>query len=112
MVQLTTEQRVFVVESHIRLKSYAAVQRELKDRFPEREPLANRTIQENVSKYHTFGTNLNLNKGNSERSRTARTPENIMRVRNVLQDVNEMVDMSNINSFLIIVIRYARVPCT
>ena len=63
MVQLTTEQRVFVVESYIRLKSYATVQREFRDRFPEREPpSAKRTIQENVGKYHNFGTSLNLNK--------------------------------------------------
>ena len=80
MVQLTTEQRGFVVESYIRLKSL----REFSDRFPEREPPVKRTIQENVSKYHAFG--LNLNNGNSGRSRTARTPENIMRVRNVLQN--------------------------
>ena len=48
MVQLATEQRVFVAESYIRLKIYAAVQREFRDRFPEREPPAKRTIQENV----------------------------------------------------------------
>ena len=60
----------------------------------EREPPAKRSIQENV-KYHTFGTSLNLNKGNSRRSRMARTPENIMRVRNVLQ--NNAGNMSNIN---------------
>ena len=67
------------------MKSYAAVQSEFRDRFPERETPAKRAIQENVSKYHTFGTSLNLNKGNSGRSRTARTPENTMRVRNVSQ---------------------------
>ena len=91
MVQLTTEQRVFVVECYIRLKSYAAVQRE----FRIREPPAKRTIQENVSKYHSFGASLYLNKGNSGRSRTARTPENIMRVSNVLQ--NNARNMSNID---------------
>ena len=95
MVQLTTEQRVFVVESFIRLKSYAAVQREFRDRFPEREPPAKRTIQENLSKYHNCGTSLNLNKGNSGRLRTARTPENIMRLRNVSQNIAR--NMSNIN---------------
>ena len=52
---------MFVVESYIRSKSYAAVQREFRDRFPEREPPAKRTSQENLSKYHTFGTSLNLN---------------------------------------------------
>ena len=85
MIQLTTEQRVFVVESYIRLKTYAALQREFRDRFPEPEPPGKRTIQENVSKYHTYDTSLNHNKGNSGRSRTARSQENIMRVRNVLQ---------------------------
>ena len=79
MVQLTTEQRI------------AAVQGEFRDRFPEREPPA---IQENVSKHHTFDTNLNLI-GNSGRSRNARTPENTMRVRNVLQ--NNAGNISNIN---------------
>ena len=62
------------------------MQREFRDRFPEQEPPAKRTIQETVSKYHTFGTSLNRNKGNSERSRTARTPENIIRVMNVSQN--------------------------
>ena len=95
MVQLTTEQRVFVMESYIRLKSYAAVQREFRDRFPGREPPGKQTIQGNVSKYHTFGSSLNLNKGNSGRSRTARTPQNVMRVMNVLQ--NNPQNMSNIN---------------
>ena len=47
------------------------VQRESRERFPDREPPAMRTIQENVSQYHNFGTSLNRNKGNSGRSRSA-----------------------------------------
>ena len=39
---------MFVVESYIRLTSYAAVQIEFRDRFPEREPPAKRTIQKNM----------------------------------------------------------------
>ena len=84
MVQLTTEQRVFIVECYVRSRSYVTVQREFRERFPDREPPAKRTIQENVSKYHNFGTSLNRNKGNSGRSRTARTEENITQVRNLL----------------------------
>jgi hypothetical protein len=43
------------------------------------------TILENVRKYQNAGTSLNLNKGNSGRSRTARTAVNINAVRDLLQ---------------------------
>ena len=89
-----------MVGSYIRLKSYAAVQREFRDHFPEREPPAKRTIRENVSKYHTFGNSLNLNKGNSGRSTTARTPENIMRVSNVLQNNARNISNNIMSSIL------------
>ena len=82
-VQLTT---VFIVECYVRSRSYVTVQREFRKRFSDREPPAKRTIQENVLKYHNFGTSLNRNKGNSRRSKTARTEENITQVRNLLQN--------------------------
>ena len=48
------------------------VQRQFRERFPDR------TIQENVSKYHHCRTSLNRNSGNSG--------ENIAQVRNLLQN--------------------------
>ena len=51
-----------------------------------REAPCKRTIQCNVAKYHSFGTSLNRNKGNSGRSRSFVTDENIERVRELSEN--------------------------
>ena len=51
MVQYTVEQRAFIVETYINLKSYVGVQNSFRERFPDREPPSNRTIRTNVLKY-------------------------------------------------------------
>ena len=85
MVQLTTEQRVFIVTNYTLTQSTTAVRNAFQERFPDRNPPAPSTILENVRKYLNAGTSLNLNKGNSGRRRTIRTAENIDDVRDLLQ---------------------------
>ena len=87
MVQLTPEQRVFVVLNYLtRTQSTTQVRNAFRERFPNRNPPAASTILENVRKYENSGTSLNLNKGNSGRRRTTRTAENIDAVRDLLQE--------------------------
>ena len=84
MVQLTKEQRIFVVLTYWETKSYVATNRLFRQRFPDREPPAKHTIYKNVKKYLEKGMSLNTNKNNSGRRRMALTPENVARVRELL----------------------------
>ena len=84
MVQLTTEQRVFIVLHYTQTQNTTAVQNAFRARFPDRDPPHKTTILRNVRKYSSQGTSLNLNKGNSGRRRTARTEQNIAAVRTLL----------------------------
>lgn len=86
MVQLTTQQRVFVVKTWISTRSFIEVKRLFQNNFPEREPPTRKTIWINVKKYENHGTSLNRNIGNSGRRRTARSDENITRVQDILAD--------------------------
>ena len=86
MVQLTTEQRVFVVETYLRTNSYIRVKQAFAERFGDREPPSKSTIDRNVRKYRNHGTSLNRNKGNSGRRRTATSRENIEAVRHLLEE--------------------------
>lgn len=86
MVQLTTEQRVFVVSIYLETKSFLAVKDAFRRRFPERNCPCNSTIRKNVEKYRQHGTSLNLNKQFSGRRKSVRTPENIEMVRDHLQE--------------------------
>jgi len=81
MVQLTIEQRVFVVTVFHQTGSLQQTRDAFRERFPEREPPAAKTIWANVKKYRDHGTSLNRNKGNSGRRRTGRSEENIEAVR-------------------------------
>ena len=82
MVQLTTEQRVFVVTQFTLISNVTAVQ----NRFPDRNPPVRNTILKNVRKYQNTGTSLNRNKSNSGRRRTARNEANIAAVRELLEE--------------------------
>ena len=86
MVQLTTQQRVFIVLHYNRTQSLLEVQNAFRERFPDRNAPTKTTILKNVRKYSHHGTSLNLNKNNSGRPRTARTPENIAAVRRLLEE--------------------------
>ena len=86
MVQLTTEQRTFIVKKYYETRSYVDVQNAFRQAFPNRNPPAKSTIQHNIRKYETDGTSLNVNKGRSGRRRTVRTAENIEMARQALNE--------------------------
>ena len=86
MVQLTTEQRVFVVTQFTLIPNVTAVQNAFRIRFPDRNPLVRNTILKNVRKYQNIGTSLNRNKSNSGRRRTARNEANTAAVRKLLEE--------------------------
>ena len=86
MVQLSSEQRVFLVETFFRTNSFKQVREQFLLRFPDRNAPSKSTIQRNVEKYRTYGTSLNMNKGNSGPPTRVRTPETIDVVRQLLQD--------------------------
>jgi len=86
MVQLTTEQRVFLVKTFHETRSLQATQNAFQDAFRERPSPAKKTIWANVKKYETHGTSLNRNKGHSGRHRTARSAANIEAVRQQLEE--------------------------
>ena len=61
-MQLTVEQRVFVVTKYLETKSYNAVREAFTRQFPQRNAPTKKTIYKNVKKYQEKGTSLNLNK--------------------------------------------------
>ncbi|KAF2358563.1 Protein of unknown function DUF4817 [Trinorchestia longiramus] len=98
-MQLTTEQRVFVVTTYIRTGSIRQVQHLFEECFPDRRSQCKSVIQNNVRKYQTKGTCLNLNKGCSGRRKTVITEENTEMVRTIIQE-NETVSCRKNNSHL------------
>jgi hypothetical protein len=86
MVQLTLQQRVFVVENFFTTKSYVEVQRLFQIEFPNRLPPTTMTIHRNVIKYRQHATSQNRNSKNSGRRRTGRSNENIDRVQEALEE--------------------------
>ena len=79
-MKLTTEQRVFVVKTFYKTRSYLKVKEVFRGRFPEKDPSINRTIWKSVIKDKTEGINLNINR------RTVRTKETIELVRFHVED--------------------------
>ena len=59
MVQLTIEQRVFVVETFLQIRSLAGTQAVFGEHFPDRDPPSKKTIWANVKKYREHGTSQN-----------------------------------------------------
>jgi len=84
-MQLTNEQRAFVVKRYFETKSFVAVKESFQQRFPGRNSPSKSTIQRNVENYTREGTNHNLNKRRSGRLRTARNQENVNAVRALLE---------------------------
>lgn len=83
-MQLSKQQRVFVVTSYLRTGSFKLVQQDFEQRFPERASPTKKTIWTNVNKFKNEGTTSNLNRERSGCRRTERTRENINRVREKL----------------------------
>ncbi len=86
MVQLTKEQRTFVVKTFHETGSLQRTRDRFDERFPERQPPALRTIWTSVRKFSQHGTILNRNKGNSGRRRYGRSEANIEAVRQRLEE--------------------------
>lgn len=85
-MQLTDEQRAFIVKRYFESKSFVTVQESFQQIYPGRIPPSKSTIQRNVAKYTREGTSHNLNKGRSGSLRTARNQENVNRVRRLLEE--------------------------
>ena len=98
-MQLTKEQRVFVVQTYNKIKSIKQVQVLFAERFPDRRSPSKPAIWKNVRKYQEEGTSLNLNRGRSGRRITVRTQGNIENVRIILQQ-NANVSIRKNNSQL------------
>ena len=105
MVQLTLEQRTFLVKNFFETGSLKVTRKRFAKRFPERRPLALKTIWERKL-FRTFSrmfsshsTTLNRNKGNSRRQRTGRSEANIETVRGP-NDLNEVDALRNYPAFI------------
>ena len=85
-MQLTREQRVFIVLKYQLTQNCERVRREFEQEFPDRVSPTKKTVMRTVRKFTEHGTILNRNKGNSGRRRTMRTPANIEMVRNVIEE--------------------------
>ena len=62
MVQLTPEQRIFVVKNYHETRSFQATQNAFAATFPYRAAPTKKTIWSNVKKYQDHGTSLNRNR--------------------------------------------------
>jgi hypothetical protein len=71
---------------HIRTQSYNEVQLEFEGSFPGRRVPKKISIFYNVQEYRQTGTSANRNRGNSGKTMTARSAENIRVVRDILQN--------------------------
>ena len=95
MMQLTTEQRVFLVKSYFETQSFVEVQRLFALRFPNRNP-----PHKNVQKYLNRGTSLNRNSSSCGRKRTGRSQENIDVVQEELINNPDSISCRRNNSGL------------
>ena len=85
-MQMTVQQRTFLVTNYISNGSFHHVQELFEHKFPGRGSSSKSTIWRNVLKYQQHGTSHNLNQGRSGRNKAARTEENFGMVRDLLQD--------------------------
>ena len=84
IMQLTVEQRVFVVKKYHETGSFVTVRQAFQRQFPGVNPPSKSTIFRNVQKYQNEGTSKNLNKERSGRRRTARSQQNVQQMRQLL----------------------------
>ena len=90
-MQLTVEQRTFLVEVFIRTNNMINVIDQFQERFPERDPPTTKTIKRTIEKFRDRGTVRNQNAGRSGRLRTVRVPENINLVQEIIEENNAPV---------------------
>ncbi|KAF2361513.1 Protein of unknown function DUF4817 [Trinorchestia longiramus] len=85
-MQLTKEQRTFIVEKYFQAKCFQQVIQSFQEHVPERQSPTKMTIWRNVTRCGTEGTSLNLNKGRSGRKRTGRSEENVRIIQGALTE--------------------------
>ena len=84
-MQLTVEQRTFVVQVYFEARSITEVKNRFHQRFRDRQPPSKSSIQKIIKKFQERGTVENQNAGRSGRNRTARTGANINVVRAAIE---------------------------
>ncbi|CAH1800266.1 unnamed protein product [Owenia fusiformis] len=92
-MQLTQDQRVFVVGEWLRSGSLQQVADQFRVRFPDRNVPGKSTIWKNIKKYQREGTSPNLNKGRSGRRRTARSDDPRARIVAAVEDLRGQRDI-------------------
>ena len=92
-MQLTVQQRTFLVTNYLSTGSFHHGQELFEHKFPGRGSPSKSTIWRNVLKYQQHGTSYNLNQG-----KAARTEENIGMVRDLLKD-NQLTVSTRRNEF-------------
>ena len=85
-MQLTNNQRVFIVNCYTDRRSYKLVKERFEEAFPERTSPSKSTIHGTVRKFNYVGTVHNLNKGKSGRLKTIRNEGNIAHVRQMIEE--------------------------
>jgi hypothetical protein len=85
-MQLTREQRIFIVLEFKETKSCEKVRRAFIEKFPLRSSPNKKTVYKTVSKFDEHGSILNRNKGNSGRKITKRTEANVAFVRQLITE--------------------------
>ncbi|KAF2349084.1 Protein of unknown function DUF4817 [Trinorchestia longiramus] len=85
-MQLTKNQRVFIVKYYTGTISYKQVKEKFEKEFPDRTSPSKSTIHDTERKCNNVGTVLNRNKGNSGRLKTIRTEGNIAHVRHLIEE--------------------------
>ncbi|KAF2351997.1 hypothetical protein FHG87_017249 [Trinorchestia longiramus] len=84
-MQLTKEQRTFIVEKYFKQKVSNRSFNHFKSIFL-RQSSTKMTIWRNVTRYRTEETSQNLNKGRSGRKRTGRSEKNVRIVQGTLTE--------------------------
>ncbi|KAF2368920.1 Protein of unknown function DUF4817 [Trinorchestia longiramus] len=85
-MQLTKEQRTFIVEKYFQVKTFQQIIQSFQEHFRERQSPTKMIIWRNVTKYKTEGTSLDLNKSRSGWKRTGLSEENVRIVQGALTE--------------------------
>ena len=95
MPQLTILQRVWVRLEMARTNNACEVGRRWPQRWHNHPPPTKRAILKNFETFEREATCHNLNRGNSVRPRTARSPQNIQRIQQALRQQGERSSKRN-----------------
>ena len=85
-MQLTSEQRNFLVTNYLRTRSFNKILQLFEQSFPDRVSPTRITIWKNAIKFKTEGSSLIINKDRSSHRQTERTQENINLQEKLIED--------------------------